>query len=154
MHGMPNEEKKQSTPGMSFRGKLKMFGGLKKKPNKEQTEIIRLRAELISGDLPPIPKTSSVIYFLQSESTGLIKIGVTNSLHRRMKEFSTGNAERHDLLLVVAGTPKDERAFHLQFAVLRERGVVPARRVAAAIHPRQARPFHFGDGVLTLIHCA
>ena len=56
-----------------------------------------------------------VVYVVRSRATGLVKIGYSSNPARRLDEL----AARHgplDLLLVLAGDRRDEKALHRRFA--------------------------------------
>jgi hypothetical protein len=64
-----------------------------------------------------------VIYFIQDESTGLIKIGYTDGkVNDRLKALQTGCPGNLNLIYATDGDKPDERALHEQFKSARERG--------------------------------
>mgnify|MGYP002737250170 CR=1 FL=1 len=68
---------------------------------------------IVKTEKPPrrtVPKTG-LIYYLEDD--GLIKIGWTSNLQRRMRQF----LPNHKLLAVEPGTRSDERRIHRKFAV-------------------------------------
>jgi hypothetical protein len=55
------------------------------------------------------------IYFIESGVGGLIKIGYATDPVKRMNSFLTGNPNELNLLALIPGTLKDERALHRLF---------------------------------------
>lgn len=66
-----------------------------------------------------VPDREPVVYFVKSVATGLVKIGFSADLHRRMKSLQTGSAEILELIAVMPGSPCDEKSLHSRFAKLR-----------------------------------
>lgn len=64
----------------------------------------------------------SVVYFLLSGSAGLVKIGTTIDLTRRMTELRRRHEPRFRLLGSVRGNRKHERAWHERFRHLHATG--------------------------------
>lgn len=62
-----------------------------------------------------------MIYYLQSQRTGLIKIGFTNSATQRLNALAYRYG-KCDLLAVHCGSKGDERSLHAQFDKLRAYG--------------------------------
>lgn len=64
-----------------------------------------------------------MIYFIQDQTTLLIKIGYTgNDAEGRLKDFQTGCPSGLVLLLAIPGSKPWETQLHHQFAAYRERG--------------------------------
>lgn len=63
-----------------------------------------------------------MIYFIQSTSGGLIKIGLTDSVARRMSQLRSGRSDDLALLATMPGGRAEERKLHRQFATSRHRG--------------------------------
>ena len=64
-----------------------------------------------------------IVYFLQQDVDGLIKIGYTSGpLRDRLKQFETGNPNRLDLLLILDGGYELEKKLHDRFHEFHERG--------------------------------
>lgn len=63
-----------------------------------------------------------VVYFIRSGDTGLVKIGRTDNVQRRLSELQTGNHSKVTLAYVVAGSSHEERKLHYRFKRHRERG--------------------------------
>ena len=57
----------------------------------------------------------SVVYFIQG-SSGLIRIGVTSNLHRRIHEAMVGNDRRVVLVGAISGTNVLKRKLHRSFS--------------------------------------
>lgn len=62
-----------------------------------------------------------MIYFLRGKDTGRIKIGYTESVNKRWEQLEVG-AEEYELLLVLSGDKKQEKALHKRFNHLRFKG--------------------------------
>ena len=60
-----------------------------------------------------------MVYFLQCDKTGLIKIGASDRLHHRVKEVQNEHHSTFTVLGVVDGHKQEERNLHIQFAHLR-----------------------------------
>jgi hypothetical protein len=82
----------------------------------------RRRDHLRAGLEPRIKRASSLVYFLQSEDGGPIKIGATNDVAKRIFELQTARADKLILLAAVSGDMMLERALHLHFASARVKG--------------------------------
>lgn len=66
-------------------------------------------------------KTQSCVYFFQSE-TGLVKIGFTTDIKKRMQGLLHGSPVPLTLLGTVAGDAKLEAELHTEFSTLRRHG--------------------------------
>lgn len=82
----------------------------------------RRRDQVRAGLDPKIKRASSLVYFLQSEDGGPIKIGATNDVAKRMFELQTARADKLVLLTAVPGDMMLERSLHLHFAAARVKG--------------------------------
>ena len=64
-----------------------------------------------------------IVYFLQQDIDGLIKIGYTSGdINIRIKQFETGNPNQLKLLLVLEGGLELEKKLHERFHEFHERG--------------------------------
>ena len=63
-----------------------------------------------------------MIYFAQEAVTGLIKIGTTRRLSRRLIDLKAEYAEQLELLGVAEGSHREESGFHDRFSHLRVGG--------------------------------
>jgi len=71
----------------------------------------------------PEPESkTSYVYFIQAETTGLIKIGVTNKPATRLKALQTGSPMLLRPLGLIEGDTRLEAALHAQFKHLRRHG--------------------------------
>lgn len=61
----------------------------------------------------------SVVYFIRSGATGAIKIGVTDSIKRRLTSLRNGNPSYLSVLATIPGGYEEERRLHTLFAPLR-----------------------------------
>ena len=60
-----------------------------------------------------------LVYFLQAEGSGRIKIGTTKDLGQRLKALRAGSPVRLELLGVVRGGRQMEQLIHIAFSPLR-----------------------------------
>lgn len=74
---------------------------------------------LLVGELPPVPRAESVVYFLYSPATDMVKIGVTTQLRARISDLNTAHGVELQLLLLLPGDRLVERRMHRRFADLR-----------------------------------
>lgn len=56
------------------------------------------------------------IYFVQCEAVGLVKIGCTRDIRRRLDALATFSPVRLELVGLIRGTFADEEALHRRFA--------------------------------------
>jgi hypothetical protein len=77
---------------------------------------------LRSSAVPEVSDVGCFVYFLQSGSTGPIKIGIATSPENRKKELQTAHAEELRTLLILPGDRKTETHYHERFAPFRLRG--------------------------------
>ena len=68
------------------------------------------------------PKLVSIIYFVQGQSTGLIKIGLTTNLSARFSDLQVGSPDVLRVIGIHRGTIKSELMLHKLFANHRVRG--------------------------------
>lgn len=64
----------------------------------------------------------SEIYFVESKLAGVIKIGITNDLDKRLMGLRCDSPTPLDVLLVIPGTARDEHALHILFDADRSHG--------------------------------
>ncbi len=64
----------------------------------------------------------SFVYFIQCESTSLIKVGFASDPWQRLSSLQVGSPTRLELLAWQEGTRQDETKLHEQFAGYRVRG--------------------------------
>ena len=62
------------------------------------------------------------VYFLQSQTLGLVKIGSANNVARRLDQLRTACPDELRLIAVINGDVEAERQLHKKFARLRVRG--------------------------------
>ena len=62
------------------------------------------------------PRPSGHIYFLQSESHGLVKIGYATDPEKRINGLRTAGPDKLKVLAIIKGTMKQEKALHEKFA--------------------------------------
>ena len=73
-------------------------------------------------NLPDTKNTEGFVYFILSEETGLVKIGVTTDLRRRVRALQTASPVELKLMGKIIGNRWREERFHLVFREYRERG--------------------------------
>lgn len=86
-----------------------------------QRECRERQRDLVRAGLAP-DQRRPVVYFVQGENGGPIKIGRTDDLAKRLVGLSTSSPERLVVLAAVPGTAADERAVHDHFAAARHKG--------------------------------
>jgi hypothetical protein len=81
------------------------------------------------------------VYFIQGQTTGLIKIGFAVNPQKRIKILATGCTEHLKILCVQPGTRDHERRAHEKFAHLRQKGewFLPGKPLLAFIKKASAR---------------
>lgn len=90
-------------------------------PNARQKESRLRRRDEIRAGLDPNAR-ATVIYFIQSEHGGPIKIGRAEDLARRLVGMQVSRPDKLVVLAHAPGTVADERALHQRFAFCREKG--------------------------------
>lgn len=70
----------------------------------------------------PIERADSVVYFIQAESGGPIKIGYTSDIRTRVSSLSASSPTPLRVLATVPGGAAVERSLHLRFRRLRQHG--------------------------------
>lgn len=63
-----------------------------------------------------------MIYFIRGTRSGMVKIGATDSLKRRLGELQTGSPEPLEVLALVEGGADQERMLHERFSDARALG--------------------------------
>ena len=63
-----------------------------------------------------------MVYFIQAAENGLIKIGYTDNIKKRMHALKTMSPERLYLMKVIKGAQKQETLLHRRFDHLRSHG--------------------------------
>jgi hypothetical protein len=76
----------------------------------------------VRAGLPSAAQKAAVIYFIQSEHGGPIKVGRADDLAKRVMGLQTGRPDKLVVLAAAEGTRQDERNIHAAFAEHRERG--------------------------------
>lgn len=61
-----------------------------------------------------------MIYFIQAEQSGLIKIGKANQVYKRLQTLQTGSPEKLRVLMMLPTNA--EKTYHIQFADSRVHG--------------------------------
>jgi len=92
-----------------------MSPGFRQKESRE-----RRRDQLRAGMDPKLRR--SVIYFIQSEHGGSIKIGQADDVARRLQGLQTGRPDRLVLLSAFIATVSDERRLHEALSKHRDKG--------------------------------
>lgn len=93
----------------------------KKSDQARQQEHRLKRRDQVRAGLDPSSK-STVVYFIQGEDGGPIKIGRTDDLAKRIVGLETSRPDRLVTLGTFPGTLRDESEIHQRFADIRERG--------------------------------
>jgi Meiotically up-regulated gene 113 len=81
----------------------------------------------------------SNIYVVKRPDRRLVKIGVTDNVHRRVKSLQTAAGCELELLLSFPGEREDEQLLHKEFAEYRQRGewFTYARPLALWVHEKR-----------------
>lgn len=79
------------------------------------------RRDLVRAGLAPDQRLP-VVYFVQGENGGPIKIGRTDDLARRLVGLSTSSPDKLVVLAAAPGNESDERTIHAHFSPARQRG--------------------------------
>lgn len=119
-----------------------------------QRECRERRRDMMRNGLRP-DQRGTVIYFIQSENGGPIKIGRADDLAKRVVGLQTGRPDKLIVLAAVPGTVADERDLHDRCATIRETGewFMPTKALIAfirsladgALPPLRDRPSSFCD---------
>lgn len=94
--------------------------------HERHAELAKNNIALLAGHkatMPPIqplaprpPSESRHIYFVQPRGGGPIKIGITSSVERRLKELQSGHPEELRVIGSFMGTQKDEARLHRELS--------------------------------------
>lgn len=90
-------------------------------PKERQRECRERKRDMARLGLDP-QQRGAVIYFLQSELGGAIKIGRATDLAKRLVGLATGRPDSLNVLASFAGTVADERTLHARLAAYRAKG--------------------------------
>lgn len=93
----------------------------KQSDKQRQSESRLRRRDLMRKGLDPDAR-EAVIYFVQSEHGGPIKIGRADDLAKRMVGLQTSRPDKLVVLAAAQGTVELERQLHARFADIREKG--------------------------------
>lgn len=77
---------------------------------------------MAAKDALRVEDRASVVYFIRSPMTGLIKIGTTRRLQTRLGDLCRAAGHDVELLASMPGSVEEEYALHQRFAKHRERG--------------------------------
>jgi hypothetical protein len=86
-----------------------------------QQESRLRRRDMVRCGLDPDAR-ETVIYFIQSEHGGPVKIGHADDLAKRLVGLQTARPDKLVVLATAPGSVRDERAIHAAFAHFREKG--------------------------------
>ena len=92
-----------------------------KSPTARQAESRIRRRDMIRSGMDPNER-GTVIYFIQSEHGGPIKIGQTEDMAKRLVGLQTSRPDKLIVLASAPGTIRDERDLHLRFSRIRDKG--------------------------------
>ena len=112
------------------------------------------RAEAKAGRRRIVAPRCSGIYFIESRSEQVIKIGFATNIHERVRDHQTSNPSPLLFLGFVPGDRREERALHLRFAADRVRGewFAPSHelrsfiRAFASVEQNEAMPAARAEG--------
>lgn len=93
----------------------------KQSDKQRQAESRLRRRDMIRSGLDPDAR-EAVIYFIQSEHGGSIKIGRADDLAKRLVNLQTSRPDKLVVLAAAQGTVEHERLLHTRFAAAREKG--------------------------------
>lgn len=104
------------------------------------------RRDMIRAGLDPAQR-GTVIYFIQSEHGGHVKIGRADDVAKRIQGLATGRPDKLILLGAVPGTQADERRLHDALVTDRDRGewFHPSTRVMLSAHTAALPGSAIGD---------
>jgi len=89
---------------------------IKKKTNSFEIDYIKK----IKGK--EFSKNKKVIYFIQQENDGAIKIGISNNFKKRLRQLQTGSPYKLNILTIINGDEELEKQLHSKFAEYRLSG--------------------------------
>ena len=92
---------------------------LELKVNEHRTALRENARRLLEHAVAAYAAERELVYFLQAEGSGRIKIGTTKDLGQRLKALRAGSPVRLDLLGVVCGGRQMEQLIHIAFGPLR-----------------------------------
>ncbi len=92
-----------------------------KSPAQRQHESRVNRRDLMRAGLDP-DQRQAVIYFIQSEHGGPVKIGRADDLAKRLVGLQTSRPDKLVVLAAAPGTIAQEKELHRHFAEIREKG--------------------------------
>ncbi len=90
-------------------------------PAVRQQESRLRRRDMLRSGLDPDQK-ETVIYFVQGEDGGPVKIGKADDLAKRLIGLGTSRPDKLVVLAAAPGTVEQERLVHARFASVREKG--------------------------------
>jgi hypothetical protein len=90
-------------------------------PGHRQKESREKRRDMLRAGFDPDMR-ETVIYFIQSEHGGPIKIGRADDLAKRLVNLQTSRPDKLVVLATAPGTVQQERDLHARFAAAREKG--------------------------------
>lgn len=91
-------------------------------PAQRQRVYRERERDAIRAGLPPSSQAGCVVYVIQSELGGAVKIGRADDLAKRLAGLQTGRPDRLVVLAAVQGTREDERLCHDLLEHSQERG--------------------------------
>jgi hypothetical protein len=131
--GMPLDVVERTLPGLLEDGCVEMAGTTivvrnfieaqeaTMSPSARQKESRLRRRDQLRAGLDPLAR-ETVIYFIQSEDGGPVKIGRADDLARRLVGLQTSRPDKLVVLAAAPGTLTDERLLHQRFSAVREKG--------------------------------
>ncbi len=90
-------------------------------PNARQAESRLRRRDMTRAGLDPSQR-ETVIYFVQSEHGGPVKIGRADDLAKRLVTLQTARPDKLVVIAAAPGSVQQERDIHQRFAAAREKG--------------------------------
>jgi hypothetical protein len=90
-------------------------------PAARQRDSRERRRDMMRQGIDPGAR-ETVVYFIQSEDGGPVKIGHADDLAKRLSQLQTARADELVVLATVNGTLETEREMHRRFAHLRQKG--------------------------------
>ena len=92
---------------------------LEMKVTEHRTALRENARNLLAHAVAAYAAERELVYFLQAEGSGRIKIGTTKDLGQRLRALRAGSPVRLELLGVVRGGRHMEQLIHIAFAPLR-----------------------------------